>query len=108
MTRPSTPLLIRLSGESAPSAPTRSATALVTEGTASVTTRESTAGSWDRVSAWNEPILPRPIRPRRMVLSLIRSGGATMATGRRSVEAADDVLVPVDHRSGDHAAAVGE
>ena len=43
MTMPSTPLLISASGESAASAPNRSATDAVTAGTASVTTRESTA-----------------------------------------------------------------
>jgi hypothetical protein len=69
ITIPSTPLLIRSSGESALSATNRSVTDAVTAGTASVTTSESTSSRWERVSAWNAPIRPSPIKPRRMAVS---------------------------------------
>src|SRR5215216_7816398 len=93
-TAPSTPAASSPAGLSAGSAPSRAATSAVTAGTASVTTSESTTGRSVRVWAWNEPIRPNPIRPRRMVGNLL------------SVQTAEDVLVPVDDRSGDHAAAV--
>ena len=65
-TTPSTPDLSSASGESAGSAPRRPATWAMTDGTASVTTRESTAGSSDSVPAWKAPILPSPMSPSRM------------------------------------------
>src|SRR5215216_1771255 len=95
-TTPSTPAASSASGVSAGSAPSRPATSAVTAGTASLTTRESTTGRSVRVWAWNAPIRPSPIKPRRMVGSLL------------SVQAAEDVLVPVDDRSGDDTAAVRE
>src|SRR5918995_1789542 len=95
-TTPSTPAASSAAGLSAASAPSRAATSAVRVGTASVTTSESTTGRSVRVWAWNAPIRPNPIRPRRMVGSLL------------SVQSAEDVLVPVDDRSGDDAAAVRE
>src|SRR5215217_1809198 len=68
--------------------------ARVRAGTASVTTSWSTTGRSVRVWAWNPPILPNPIRPSRMLVRLL------------SVQTAEDVLVPIDDRPGDHAAAV--
>ena len=79
ITMPSTPLPISAAGEVAASASNLSATAAVTAGTASVTTSESTPSRWERVSAWNAPILPRPIRPIRMTASFATSGGGTAA-----------------------------
>src|SRR5215211_3542364 len=93
-TTPSTPAASSASGESAASAPSRSATSAVRAGTASVTTSWSTTGRSVRVWAWNPPILPNPIRPSRMLVRLL------------SVQTAEDVLVPIDDRPGDHAAAV--
>src|SRR5215211_1738409 len=93
-TTPSTPAVSSAAGLSAGSAPSRAATSAVTAGTASATTRESTTGRSVRVWAWNEPIRPSPIRPRRMVAASF------------SVQPAEDVLVPVDDRAGDDAAAV--
>src|SRR5215216_5377507 len=92
-TTPSTPAASSAAGPWAGSAPMRPATSAVTAGTASVTTRESTTGRSVRVWAWNAPIRPSPIRPRRM-------------GGLLSVQTAEDVLVPVDDRPGDDAAAV--
>src|SRR5918992_2454706 len=121
MTTPSTPAASRASGESTACAPTRSATCLVTAGTASVTTSESTTGRPVSVSAWNAPILPSPMRPRRMVGSLFvgrcfRAISWCVAvdwagwsrSARCSVVAAEDVLVPVEHRARDDTAAVGQ
>src|SRR5215204_978361 len=96
-TTPSTPAASNAAGVSAGSAPSRAATSAVTAETASVTTSESTTGRSVSVRAWNAPIRPNPMSPRRMVGSLLRS---------RSVHTADDVLVPVDDRPGDDAAAV--
>src|SRR5262245_49919488 len=95
-TTPSTPAASSAAGVSAGLAPSRAATSPVRAGTASVTTSESTTGRSVRGWAWNAPIRPSPIRPRRMVEGLL------------SVQTAEDVLVPVDHRSGDDAAAVRE
>src|SRR5215217_2702266 len=92
-TTPSTPAASSAAGSWVGSAPMRPATSAVTAGTASVTTRESTTGRSVRVWAWNAPIRPSPIRPRRM-------------GGLLSVQTAEDVLVPVDDRPGDDAAAV--
>src|SRR5215211_8567899 len=93
-TTPSTPAASSAVGVSAGSAAKRAAASAATAGSASVTTSESTTGRSVRVWAWNVPIRPNPIRPRRMVRSLL------------SVQPAEDVLVPVDDRPGDDAAAV--
>jgi mono/diheme cytochrome c family protein len=69
-------------GDTAASAPNRSATEAVTAGTASVTTRESTPSRWDRVSAWNAPIRPSPIKPRRISPSLRTRSGPSRSPSR--------------------------
>jgi hypothetical protein len=65
MTTPSTPAASTASGESATSAPNRAATA-VASANGSVTTMDPTWSSPASVSAWNAPILPRPMIPIRM------------------------------------------
>ena len=79
MMTPSTPEPSRASSESTPSTPwppNRSTTVLVFAGTMSVTTSESIAGIPTRVLAWNAPIRPSPMSPRRMSVAFLVAEGS--------------------------------
>ena len=106
----STPLLIRLSGLSAASAPTFSATVLVTAGTKSVTTRESTLGQCGQGVGVKraDPAEPDQAEAHDALLLEMCCAVTLVSGGVGHPEAADDVLVPVDDRPGDDAAAVGQ
>ena len=69
MTTPSTPDASTASGLSAILAPNRLETRSARAGTGSLITSSSMAGRPVRVSAWNEPIRPRPSSPIRIVAS---------------------------------------
>src|SRR6266540_66714 len=106
MTTPSTPAASSASGESAGSAPNRSATCFVAVGAMSVTTRESTAGRLVNVPAWKPPILPSPMSPRRMMSDLSWLGGCQDPVrirhrrGPASGEHVDDPAGGVGERGG--------
>src|SRR5262245_36403640 len=95
MTTPSMPARSSVSTLSTASASSLLARSTARPGIGSVSTSVAIAGSLASVSAWKAPIRPRPMRPILMCAPFL-------------VDGTDDVLVPVDDRAGDHAAAVGE